>query len=130
MLRGGYLQPSGMRTPVHRACASARSTNRQSALISRICSMVRARDSRSSGLATTKARHIARDTATFRRFREHGPQHEGGFPHVELRAAFSMLCRRSFTDSPEAGKADPVTGLFFGVQAYLEELNRLAKDTA
>jgi hypothetical protein len=23
-----------------------------------------------------------------------------------------------------------VTGLFFGVQAYLEELNRLAKDTA
>jgi hypothetical protein len=23
-----------------------------------------------------------------------------------------------------------VTGLFFGIQAYLEELNRLAKDTA
>jgi len=39
--------------------------------------------------------------------REHGPQHEGGFPHVELCAAFSMLCCRSFTDSPEAGKADP-----------------------
>src|SRR5436190_3680124 len=39
--------------------------------------------------------------------REHGPQHEGGFPHVELRAAFSMLFCRSFTDSPEAGQADP-----------------------
>jgi transcriptional regulator with AAA-type ATPase domain len=28
------------------------------------------------------------------------------------------------------GKDVVVTGLFFGVQAYLEELNRLAKDTA
>src|SRR2546425_2052302 len=53
-----------------RACASARSTNRQRALISRICSMVQARDSSSRGLATTKARHIARQAATFRRLRE------------------------------------------------------------
>src|SRR2546422_1578628 len=50
--------------------ASARSTKRQSALISRICSMVRARDSSSSGLATTIAKHIARDTATLSRLRE------------------------------------------------------------
>ena len=56
--------------PKIQTVASARSTNRQSALISRICSMVRARDSSSSGLATTTARHIARDTATLRRLRE------------------------------------------------------------
>ncbi len=54
----------------HPPCASAKSTNRQSALISRIYSIVRARDSSSRGLATTTARHIARDTATFRPFRE------------------------------------------------------------
>ncbi len=32
--------------------------------------MVRARDSRRRGLATTMARHMARDTATFKRLRE------------------------------------------------------------
>src|SRR3989442_95803 len=56
--------------PKIQTVASARSTNRHSALISRICSIVRARDSSSSGLATTTARHIARDTPTLRRLRE------------------------------------------------------------
>ena len=36
----------------------------------RTLTIVRARDSSNSGLATTNARHIARDTATFRRLRE------------------------------------------------------------
>jgi hypothetical protein len=53
----------------HRTCISASSTNRQSALIKRIWSMVRAQDSSRRGLATTKARHIARETATLSRFR-------------------------------------------------------------
>ena len=44
--------------------------NRHSALISRIWSIVRACDSSSRGLATTKARHIAREIATLRRLRE------------------------------------------------------------
>ena len=49
---------------------SAISANRHSALISRICSIVRACDSSSLGLATTNARHIAREIATFSRLRE------------------------------------------------------------
>jgi len=59
-----------MQRPKIQTAGAARSTKRQSALISRICSMVRARDSSSSGLATTTARHIARDTATLSRLRE------------------------------------------------------------
>src|SRR2546422_11103792 len=59
-----------MQRPKIQTAGAARSTKRQSALISRICSMVRERDSSSSGLATTTARHIARDTATLRRLRE------------------------------------------------------------
>jgi len=39
-------------------------------LISRIYSIVRARDSSSRWLATMQARHIARETATFNRLRE------------------------------------------------------------
>jgi len=50
--------------------AVAISTNRQSALIRRICSMVRARDSSSRGLAAIHARHIALETATLSRLRE------------------------------------------------------------
>ena len=46
------------------------SANRHSALINRICSIVRARDSSRRGLATMQARHIARETATFSRLRE------------------------------------------------------------
>src|SRR3989454_11200099 len=59
-----------MQRPKIQPAGVARSTKRQSALISRICSMVRARDSSSSELATTTARHIARDTATLSRLRE------------------------------------------------------------
>jgi hypothetical protein len=39
-------------------------------LISRICSIVRARDSSRRWLATMQAWHIARETATLRRLRE------------------------------------------------------------
>ncbi len=49
-----------------RAC----STNRQSAFASRICSTVRQSTSSSRGEQTTYARHCARETATFSRFRE------------------------------------------------------------
>ena len=56
--------------PARFSAGSAISTKRHSALISRICSIVRARDSSRRGLATTKARHIARETATLRRLRE------------------------------------------------------------
>src|SRR4030095_10442879 len=51
-------------------CSSAISANRHRALINRICSIVRARDSSSRGLATMQARHMARETATLRRLRE------------------------------------------------------------
>ena len=62
--------PSGRRRPRAVQLVPAISTKRQSALISRICSIVRARDSSRRGLATMQARHIARETATLRRLRE------------------------------------------------------------
>src|SRR5206468_13005558 len=51
-------------------CSPVISANRHSALINRICSIVRARDSSRRGLATMQARQIARETATLRRLRE------------------------------------------------------------
>jgi plasmid stabilization system protein ParE len=45
----------------HPGICSAISTNRHSALINRICSIVRARDSSSRGLATMNARHVGRE---------------------------------------------------------------------
>src|SRR5579862_2024727 len=56
----------------HRAIsfASACSTKRQRAFAIRICSIVRHSTSRRRGLATTYARHFARDTATLSRLRE------------------------------------------------------------
>src|SRR4051812_46271386 len=51
-------------------CRPASSTNRQRAYASRICSIERQPISSSRGDATTYARHLARDTATFNRLRE------------------------------------------------------------
>src|SRR6266545_4303490 len=56
--------------PSNQRPGSAPSTNRQRAFAIRICSIDRQPTSSSCELATTYARHLARDTATFRRFRE------------------------------------------------------------
>jgi hypothetical protein len=61
---------SAAHLPALAACSSAISANRHRALINRIYSIVRARDSSRRGLATMQARHIARETATLRRLRE------------------------------------------------------------
>src|SRR2546427_3243510 len=66
--------------PKIQTVASARSTKRQSAVIRRICSIVRARDSSSSGLAPTTPRHTPRDTAPLRRLREKRKRSERGTP--------------------------------------------------
>ena len=72
--------------------SSAISANRHSALISRICSTVRACDSGRRGLATMKARHIARETATLRRLREkrksrvRGTSLTSRLPHLRIPA--------------------------------------------
>src|SRR2546426_6947720 len=90
--------------PKIQTVASARSTKRHSALISRICSIVRARDSSSSGLATTTARHIARDTATLRRLREKRNWSARGSPR---RSTSPSSRRRSAPPGPTTLRVRP-----------------------
>lgn len=41
-----------------------------------------------------------------------------------------QVCEAAGMNPGDRALRGKVTGLFFGLQAYLEELNRLAKDTA
>src|SRR2546422_9761662 len=89
-----------MQRPKIQTAGAARFTKRQSALISRICSMVRARDSSSSELATTIARHIARDTVTLRRLREERNCSGGG-----TSSALDVALEEKKTDAPPPNNA-------------------------